>query len=236
MHIFHILGRISTWLACLAMMASCGSPQNGKDHVTENKTTWSEESEFEEKVSTYEDENRDIWQKPDRVIHLLGPLEDKTVVDIGAGTGYFAFRLLAEADKVIAVEIDPEFVTFLEAKRAQLPTRLQRKFDVRLAQPDDPNLDQHEADAVLLVNTYAYMQDRVTYFKNLKSRLSEHAKVVIIEFKMKEIPNGPPDNEKVERKTVGEELQQAGYSDIVSDDRTLDYQYIVTARSKPEFQ
>ncbi|NND05703.1 MAG: DUF1698 domain-containing protein [Saprospiraceae bacterium] len=213
------------------MVASCGLQQNGQDQIAGDKTSWSEESEFEEKVSTYEDENRDIWQKPDRVIHLLGPLEDKTVVDIGAGTGYFAFRLLAEADKVIAVEIDPEFVTFLEAKRAQLPTRLQRKFDVRLAQPDDPNLALHEADAVLLVNTYAYMQDRVNYFQNLKSKLSEHAKVVIIEFKMKEIPNGPPDDEKVEMKTIMEELKLAGYSDILSDDRTLDYQYIVTARS-----
>ena len=33
-------------------------------------------------------------RKPDRVIDLLGPLKDKTVVDLGAGTGYFAFRLV----------------------------------------------------------------------------------------------------------------------------------------------
>lgn len=231
MHISTVLGALSTCFFCLAACISCGVQQTGQDQLIGEDANWSEGGEFEDKVSTYEDENRDIWQKPDRVIHLLGPLEDKTVLDIGAGTGYFAFRLLAEADKVIAVEIDPEFVTFLEAKKAQLPKRLQRKFDVRLAKPNDPNLVEHEADAVLLVNTYAYMQDRVAYFEQLKSYLSDHAKVVIIEFKMKPIPNGPPEAEKIEMSTVLEELAKAGYSDITSDDKTLDYQYIVTARS-----
>lgn len=230
MHTSTVFSAIS---ACLILIIcfSCGVQPTGQDQLIGEDANWSEGGEFEDKVSTYEDENRDIWQKPDRVIHLLGPLEDKTVVDIGAGTGYFAFRLLAEADKVIAVEIDPEFVTFLEAKKAQLPIRLQRKFEVRLAEPNDPKLAEHEGDAVLLVNTYAYMQDRVSYFEKLKSHLSDNAKVVIIEFKMKPIPNGPPANEKIEMTTVLEELGKAGYSDIISDDQTLDYQYIVTART-----
>ena len=52
--------------------------------------------------------------------------------------------------------------------------------------------------------------------------------MLIIEFKMKEIPNGPPPEEKISLSQVENELKQAGYQNVRSDDKTLDYQYIVT--------
>lgn len=50
--------------------------------------------------------DRVIWQKPEMVMELLGDMKDKVVADIGAGTGFFTFRLLQQAKKVIAVDID----------------------------------------------------------------------------------------------------------------------------------
>ena len=205
-------------------------PFNGDESNIE-EPTWSQDVDFEDKVSIYEDENRDIWQKPDRVMDILGPLDDKTVVDLGAGTGYFAFRLVSKAKKVIAVDIDQDFVNFMEKKRKLLPDELQDKFEVRLAQPQNPQLNKDEADAVLIVNTYAYIQNRIQYFTNLQRVLNPGSKIVIIEFKMKNIPNGPPDEEKVSISQVESELKAAGFRDIDVDDQTLDYQYIVTAKS-----
>lgn len=208
--------------------------QNGgdtadQDHPSADEQTWSQDIDFEDKVSVYEDENRDIWQKPDRVIHILSPLEDKVVVDLGAGTGYFAFRLVPKAQKVIAIDIDQDFVNFMEKKRLLLPSGQREKFEVRLAQPQDPHINSGEANAVLIVNTYAYLEKRVQYFTNLRQVLRPDAKLVIIEFKMKNIPNGPPEEEKVSISTVQSELQAAGFINIEVDDRTLDYQYIITA-------
>lgn len=205
-------------------------PMNG-DSSNVEEPTWSQDVDFEDKVSIYEDENRDIWQKPDRVMDILGPLDDKTVVDLGAGTGYFAFRLVSKAKKVIAVDIDQDFVNFMEKKRKLLPVELQDKFEVRLAQPQNPQLKKDEADAVLIVNTYAYIQNRIQYFSNLQKVLNPGSKIVIIEFKMKSIPNGPPDEEKISISQVESELKAAGFQNIDVDDQTLDYQYIVTAQS-----
>ena len=144
-----------------SVFACFNAPQGSNDSSDEDligeEANWSQEGAFEEKVSTYEDDDRDIWQKPERVIDLMGPLEGKTVVDIGAGSGYFAFRCVPNAEKVIAVDIDPDFVAFLENKKALLPQNQQEKFEVRLASPDNPRLDDSEVDAVLLVNTYVYM-------------------------------------------------------------------------------
>ncbi len=218
-------------LAALAAMA-CGNGavvQDGAEPLIGEDANWASEGPFEEKIQTYEDENRDIWQQPDRVIDLIGPLEGKTVVDLGASSGYFTFRMLPQAGKVIAVELDPQFVAFLEEKKSLLPAELQAKFETRQARPDDPMLRAGEADAILLVSTYVYIDDRVAYFRRLKDKLSPDGKIVIIEFKKKSIPNGPPANEKMPLSEVEQELEAAGYRILATDDQTLAYQYIVTA-------
>ena len=78
--------------------------QNNTHHHSANKHM--NESEFEELVERFEHRDRNQWQQPDKVLTSLGELNGKTIVDIGAGTGYFAFRLLEKGAKVIAVDID----------------------------------------------------------------------------------------------------------------------------------
>ena len=215
------------WLTSL----SCNNGGRAAETNLKNKDSLKITQEGEPN-SLFEDENRDIWQKPDRVIDLLGPLSNKTIVDLGAASGYFSFRLLPHAGKVIAVDIDPKYIQFLEDKRALLSDEQQQKFETRLAKPDDPLLADGEADAILLVSTYVYIGDRIAYFSRLRKKLASEGKIVIIEFKKKFIPNGPPDDEKVSLSQVERELREAGYASIQTDDRTLDYQYIVTARAK----
>ena len=231
-------------LKCLLLLVGfgwfmgCSNKKSSSDPISSHSSAEASTiNDPEPEASLFEDSNRDIWQKPDRVIGLLEPLAGKTVVDLGAASGYFSFRILPKAGKVIAIDIDQKYINFLQRKRAQLPTPLQEKFEVRLAKADDPLLSAGEADAILLVSTYVYIEDRVTYFKRLRHTLSTSGKIVIIEFKKKSIPNGPPDDEKVSLSQVESELRAAGYNDIQTDDQTLDYQYIVTARfSQPANQ
>ena len=217
---------------CLVTACNNLKDQGGNGDALKPDTSdinWSIESEFDQKVLAYEDENRHIWQKPDRIIDLLGDIQDKTVADLGAGTGYFAFRLLSKAKKVIALDIDEQFIDFMLDKKKLLPLNKQERFEIRLATPENPMLGIGEADAVLVVNTYVYIEDRLNYFRNLKRFMSPGAKLLIIEFKMKDLPEGPPPEEKISLSEVEQELKQAGYTQIISDDQTLDYQYIITA-------
>jgi len=208
----------------------CTHPKTPSNPSAPSSDQEIEIADKEPEGSLFEDSNRDIWQKPDRVIGLLEPLAGKTIVDLGAASGYFSFRILPKAGKVIAIDIDPKYINFLQRKRAQLPTPLKEKFETRLAEADDPLLEKGEADAILLVSTYVYIENRVPYFRRLRSNLSADGKIVIIEFKKKSIPNGPPDAEKVSLSQVESELRAAGYKSITTDDQALDYQYIVTAR------
>jgi len=177
-------------------------------------------------------EIRGIWQKPNVVIKKLGDLEGKVVADIGAGPyGYFALRIAHQtpAKKIIALDIDINAIKFIEGAKILLAENIRNRIETRLVVPHDPKLETEEADVVLIVNTYTYIENTVNYLKNLKRGIAGGGKIVIIDFKKKYTPVGPPIMNRVALGEVEQDLVRAGYQKIDSDDKTLDYQYIITA-------
>jgi SAM-dependent methyltransferase len=191
---------------------------------------------FENLVADYESKDRGIWQKPNMVISLLGDLEGKTVADIGAGTGYFTFRMVPRAKKVIGIDIDRRFINFMDSVRVRLDDRYRDRFETRLAKPDDPLLKPEEADAVVLVNTYGYIGNRIQYLKTLWKGMAPGGRLLIIDFKKNNLPIGPPDEYKVALNQVQRELITSGFTIDKIDQAALDYQYIVLAQKplKPQ--
>ena len=190
---------------------------------------------FESLVADYEDKNRGIWQKPELVISFLGDMKGQTVADIGAGTGYFTFRLVPKAEKVIAIDIDPRFINFLDSVRVRLPEVYRDRFESRLAKYDDPLLKPEEADNVVIVNTYAYIENRVQYLQTLSKGMVPGGKLLIIDFKKNNLPVGPPNEYKISLSQVEREMTAAGFIVTKVDKDVLDYQYIILAQ-KPEKQ
>jgi SAM-dependent methyltransferase len=180
-------------------------------------------------LADYESKDRLIWQKPDMIITRLGDLSQQTVVDLGAGSGFFAFRLVPKAKKVIALDIDKRFVTYMDSAKMEIPIEMRGRFESRLVDTDNPKLKAGEANAVIIVNTYMYIENRANYLSLLKAGIAKGGKILIVDYKEKNIPVGPPVSIKVPLSTVEKELKQAGFKQIISDDTSLDYQYIITA-------
>ncbi|NJN33299.1 MAG: class I SAM-dependent methyltransferase [Saprospiraceae bacterium] len=140
---------------------------------------------FDDLVADYESRDRLIWQKPEMVIKRLGDLSQKTVVDLGAGTGFFAFRIVSKAKRVLAQDIDQRFINFMDSAKMELPTEYRIKFETRLGEMNDPKIRKGEADAVIIVNTYMYIQNRVEYMKKLRAGLAKNAMILIVDYKEK---------------------------------------------------
>jgi ubiquinone/menaquinone biosynthesis C-methylase UbiE len=186
-------------------------------------------AKFDDLIADYESRDRLIWQKPDMIINRLGDLSNQTVADLGAGTGFFAFRIVQKAKKVLALDIDQRFISLMDSSKQELSPELRAKFEARLVDVDDAKLKKGETNAVIIVNTYMYIQNRVDYMKKLRQGIAKGGKVLIVDYKEKNIPVGPPVSIKVPLSVVEKELKQAGFKQIISDDTSLDYQYIITA-------
>jgi len=173
---------------------------------------------------------RELWQKPELIIQLMGDLDGHTIADIGAGTGYFTFKLLDRAKKVIAIEIDNDMIQLMNSLVNTYSDSLVQRFEARLALPNDPKLGKEEVDDILIVNTIAYISNRVDYFKNLLNSLSSNGKIYIIDYKVKRLPIVAPDYEdRVHMHILEEQLDSAGFQKIFIDDTSLDFQYIIEA-------
>lgn len=180
-------------------------------------------------TTVYKGEDRHIWQRPDFVISKLGSLEGKTIADLGAGSGYFTFRFLKNGAHVIALDIDSKMIDLMNSEINFLPDSLRTRFEARLAQSDDPKLKDSEIDFLFISNTYPYIDNRVAYFKNILESFKDDGKMMIVDFKKKHTPIGPPQSARMALGDIEQELIEAGYSIINSDDQSLSYQYIIIA-------
>ena len=220
------------FLFLLAMLA-CQEQSNSLPTTdTTDTTDTSTESPADDRFRITDKEERYAWQKPEFVIDRLGDIEGKVIADIGAGTGYFAFRLMRKAEKVIAIDIDTNMINVINNFRQSLDDELQPKIETRLALADDPKLSIEEVDIAIIINTIGYIDDRATYLRNLKSSLKDGGEVMIVDFKMKRIPDdiAPSAEYRVNLLLLEELLEEIGYSDIITDDTSLEYQFIVQAR------
>jgi predicted RNA methylase len=217
-------------LMLLSLAACKWNVQRGDSIDKTPAETESHTADYENEAEQYESADRVIWQKPDLVIQQLGNVDGKVVADLGAGTGYFSRRIAYKGATVIAIDIDPKAILWMEEQKARFPLELRNRLIIRQAEPNDPKLNPDEVDIVLLVNTYSYIQNRVAYFSKLKEAIRVDGNVIIIDFKKKETPFGPSIEERVDVKDVEKELKEAGYTLLAIDDESLEYQYIIKAQ------
>jgi len=179
-------------------------------------------------VSVFDDTARAAWQMPDSVAGALLLVPGKVVVDIGAGTGYFnrAFaRRVRPGGKVIAADVEPGLVAHMLRRAAAEETP--EVFPLLI--PTDAPRIPISADVVFVCDTYHHIDNRVAYFTTLRSALNPGAIVAIVDFKMTEIPVGPPVEHRIAPERVVEEMTAAGYA-LYREEAFLPYQYMLLFR------
>ncbi len=220
---------ILTAIACNILILTAQAQDHHEDHNKANKHM--HQLSVEELAQRFEDPSRDAWQKPDQVIALLGDIKGKTVVDIGSGSGYFTFRLAEKGARVEAADVDEDFQNFIAHKREELGYSDDQ---VRLKKIpyDSPMLGKGSTDAVIIVNTYHHIEDRVPYFKEVYQGLKSEGVLMIVDFKKQKFDGGvpgPPLKMRISKDQVLEELKQSGFKSFEVDTDLLEYQYIVRA-------
>ena len=133
---------------------------------------------------------RDAQEQPDKVVKRLKLPKGGTVVDLGAGVGYFTWRMakaVGDDGKVIAVDIQPGMIDRL---RQTLDEHDVTNVEPVLGSEEDPKLPVDAVDLVLLVDVYHELQQPEKTMEHVRRALKPDGRLVIIEYR-KEDPNIP---------------------------------------------
>src|SRR5262245_5268020 len=180
------------------------------------------------KRCAYEGFGRDEWQQPERVIADLALMKGARVADLGAGGGYFTFRLaraVGPEGHVYAVDIDEDMNAYVAKEAAKqglanVTTVLAAADDARLPEP---------VDLVFTSDTYHHLSDRAAYFRRVREReLLPGGRVAIVEFKPEVTSHSTP------RETIESELAAAGFRLVKSYDYLERQHFLVFAAEQAD--
>lgn len=163
------------------------------------------------KQCAYEGLSRDEWQQPEKVIAALKVGPGAVVADLGAGSGYFTFRLAQAAGpggKIYAVDVDPDMIELLKNK---IKEQGAGNVETVLAKPDNPLLPEAGVDLIVTSNTYHHIDNRVAYFSGLRRFLRAGGRIAIIEFDRRGWLQGLL-RHYTPSEFIQREMEQAGYS------------------------
>ena len=125
---------------------------------------------------------REREEKPAALVNALelGPTD--TVADIGAGTGYFTFRMAEKVPrgKVLAVDIQPEMLDLLSAEEAK---RGLNNVEPVLGEIDDPKLPAGQVDLVLMVDAYHEFSHPREMMDGIVMGLKPGGRVALVEYR-----------------------------------------------------
>lgn len=179
-------------------------------------------AEVEKYIEFLERSDRAIWQKPDTVILSMGLKGTETIADVGAGSGYFSFRFADKLPKgkVIAIDIEPEMVRHIHHK---VMSSNIKNIEVVLASADDPKVPEN-VNVVFICDVLHHLKDRTKWLTRLYSELKSGTRLILIEFKEGNLPEGPPEKIKISAKEMQFTLSSVGFVFLRKDTALLPYQ------------
>jgi ubiquinone/menaquinone biosynthesis C-methylase UbiE len=168
---------------------------------------------------------------PDEVLRQAGLSPGQTLVDIGAGPGFFvlpAARLVGPKGRVIGLDISPVMLTALRKNARAAGLSNVRAVRIMEAAPALPA----GADVYLIVNTFHEFDNPADYLAALRRAMTSESRLVIVDFFKKKTVTGPPLADRIPLSRMGSILRAAGF-EIAKTFRPNDAEYGVVARRKP---
>ena len=121
-------------------------------------------------------------EKPDAVVRNMELKATDIVADIGAGSGYFSFRMAEKVTegKVLAVDIQDPMLNFikLRAKAKGLENVIPHKGEIT-----DTKLPEGEIDAVLMVDAYHEFSHPREMMESIVKGLKPGGRLILLEYR-----------------------------------------------------
>ncbi|PEN13792.1 SAM-dependent methyltransferase [Longibacter salinarum] len=129
--------------------------------------------------------DRESEEQPGLVVDSLDLDQDDVVADIGAGTGYFTFRIAPRVPegRVFAVDIQPEM---LDVMRARIKRDAISNVTLVRGTERNPKLPADSIDVVLMVDAYHEFAYPWEMMQSLRKSLVPGGRVVLVEYRQED--------------------------------------------------
>ena len=153
---------------------------------------------------------REEEERPTEVIGALGLRGGEVVADLGAGSGYFTFRIapkVGKAGSVLAVEIQDEMV---ETLRRRISAQKISNVEVVKGAENDPHLPANSVDLVLMVDVYHELAYPFEVMTAVRKALKPGGRVVFVEYRKEDPKVRIKEVHKMSVEQLEKEMQAVG--------------------------
>src|SRR5262249_40661847 len=129
---------------------------------------------------------REKEEAPTKLMEKLDLKPGDVVADIGAGSGYFTFRLsdrVGPKGKVFAVEIQQEMLDIIAQKMKDKDVH---NIDLVLGTETDPKLPDNSVDVILLVDVYHEFSYPYEMTRAMVRALKPGGRIVFVEYRLED--------------------------------------------------
>ena len=182
-------------------------------------------------IGALEDPKRDAYQKPHEVLTALNIQPGEVIADIGAGSGYFAFRFahfVGAKGKIYAVDVSPDMIRYINRRIRETKTT---NVIALLADPDDPLLSDASVNRFFFSESWHHIDNQTKYLGLIKKMLKPGGEIVMIDFHKKDLPVGPPPQMKIAREDLLKQMEANGFR-LAKEHTFLPYQYFLVFTPK----
>lgn len=130
-----------------------------------------------------ERDERATEERPDLLIDALSLRPGMTVADIGAGTGYFSWRIarqIGPTGRVLAVDVQPEMLVLLDREMGKRKVTNVRSV---LGTTTDPNLPAGRVDLAVMVDVYHEFDHPREMLAAIARSLAPGGRIVFVEYR-----------------------------------------------------
>jgi ubiquinone/menaquinone biosynthesis C-methylase UbiE len=185
-------------------------------------------------ASWLERREREDEEKPKELLKALKIEAGSSVVDIGAGSGYYSFRLsplVGEKGKVYAVDIQKEM---LEIIKKRMKKDNVSNIETVLGEEADPKLADESIDAILMVDVYHEFAKPYEMTQKMVKCLKPGGRLIFVEFR-KEDPKVPiKEVHKMSERQVLKEMEEFKQLKHAETYSKLPWQHVITFKKVKE--
>ena len=133
-------------------------------------------------INWLERSEREKEENVSRLIKNMGININDIIADVGAGSGYHAFKMapLAEKGLIYAVDIQPEMLDVIEKKKRS--TKI-LNIETILGSEKSINLPKNSVDKILMVDVYHEFSYPIEMIESIKNALKPEGQLFLIEYR-----------------------------------------------------